>query len=332
MIQIVRNIRYDSFREFYENVISLDGNIKRNLQGYIFRGEGSNTYQLLPSALRNDSFSKIYYLLGEKGYSGNSPKLQQEIIQEYDLIKDFYKQANYNGLLLPRNKEIENYYELYSLVKFKTEKKKKFKWLGNDLIEIAALAQHYGLPTRLLDWTQDIFTALYFAAIGGIEKIKNEQNTRDECIVVWALNLRYLQHIDYKRHKSRVQSPLPLKFIIPPYNNNPNLNSQKGVLTHWEIEVYTSQWEQEEIDKTPLDILLENLFSQQIQHNHRNTSQVFYKFEVPINESFHVYDFIDNIQYTAGKLFPGYAGIVQMMKDRSLYMLAKKKVFNSNAN
>ena len=32
-------------------------------------------------------------------------------------------------------------------------------WLPEDLYELAGLAQHYGVPTRLLDWSQDIFVS-----------------------------------------------------------------------------------------------------------------------------------------------------------------------------
>src|SRR5690349_11008168 len=35
---------------------------------------------------------------------------------------------------------------------------------GGDAWEILVLAQHYGTPTRLIDWTTNAHTALYFAA------------------------------------------------------------------------------------------------------------------------------------------------------------------------
>lgn len=67
-------------------------------------------------------------------------------------------------------------------------------WLSEDLYEIAGLAQHYGLPTRLLDWSQDIYVSLYFACIGAMNSIKNNGFT-DDNIVLWASFILYAQQI-----------------------------------------------------------------------------------------------------------------------------------------
>jgi hypothetical protein len=46
--------------------------------------------------------------------------------------------------------------------------------------EILFLMRHYGVPTRLLDWTENLFAALYFALVDTIEQPKNP--------CVWILN------------------------------------------------------------------------------------------------------------------------------------------------
>lgn len=52
----------------------------------------------------------------------------------------------------------------------------------NDHISWLFLAQHYGVPTRLLDWTENILVGLYFAVTGGTEE---EQRKDGE---LWCMN------------------------------------------------------------------------------------------------------------------------------------------------
>lgn len=80
------------------------------------------------------------------------------------------------GLVWKKLRAIENSLEHDFLISYKA-------YINNDNLnkwEIYALMQHYGLPTRLLDWTQSALVGLYFALTTNPESDKNR--------VVWVLD------------------------------------------------------------------------------------------------------------------------------------------------
>lgn len=75
-----------------------------------------------------------------------------------------------------------NFYEFQILTKFQKTAAPHLKFLPVHFLEWLAIAQHYGVPTRLLDWTMSPLAALYFTLESHVEEEISEN------AVVWVLD------------------------------------------------------------------------------------------------------------------------------------------------
>jgi hypothetical protein len=90
------------------------------------------------------------------------------------------------------------------------------EWPPAELHPLMALAQHYRLPTRLLDWSTRAYVAAYFAISDALAK---KTDTDAERLAVWILDI-----------EKRALFP-DLKVVTVPGGNNTNLAAQSGRFT-----------------------------------------------------------------------------------------------------
>lgn len=283
---------------------------------FIYRGHYSEKYQLLPYALRPgvmDDFHPGMDYEDEKVFIATHLEISQ-VLGEYQLLQRFYNLCDKNVLRVPDCPRLrDSVIKSYDLESFFA----KEDWLPKDLWEIAALAQHYGIPTRLLDWTANIKTALYFAIVDYIKPpttealiernrrfFLNRGKVEDEYCEIWALDTKVVVAQEGK---------LPLQLIRPPYHGNPNLAAQEGVFTLWPVSKPRLPMKKDEkldttwLNQTPLDTLL----VKKLEELNAEERPYLYRIAFPQSAVVELYQYLEREGHTAAKLFPGYGGVAQ---------------------
>jgi len=295
-LKVVETQNFNTFKEFWDAVSPL-GEYGRKMKNFIYRGESSNNWKLLPKILRCQQDDK-----GEP----------ERIYREIKSIIEFFLEANYQGLKVPNNKMI--HYSPDEIIGT------DLFWISDEFEEIVALAQHYGLPTRLLDWTKDIFIAFYFASKGVME-IERINNDTEPCLIIYALNYKFLNEETKKWNYARDclnRKPFPIKFLIPHYSDNPNIMAQSGILSYSEVEIKMYSANTWKTDYTPLDDKLQELVDDKDHDYHISEPEtLLYKFMIPPTEATAMFNFISNLNYSYSRIYPGYDGIIKTLKEKN---------------
>lgn len=314
---VVQYIEYPKIENFLRD-ISYGGRLyKLFMNGnYAFRGHASDKYKLIPAALRPKSRQRF----NQFALSGDDEEKKDleyfQIIKEGHILRDFYKMCDRHGLANENIKRFRSsFLERMDLQTLLTSE----MWLPQDLWTLAALAQHYGLPTRLLDWTHDINVGLFFAVEDYLDGRPVPGGT--EHIVVWALNLQPFTEPNVK--------DLPLKLVQPIYHGNDNLTAQQGLFTLWQVKKSIDFSEGKMVadmktivNRKPLDQLLLNL-----RIGQENIEEPYlYGFLLPADSGREIYRYIKSVGYDASRIYPGYNGVVKSMcHDYYLYKEAIEK-------
>ncbi|MEO3725783.1 FRG domain-containing protein [Pseudomonas syringae] len=315
-MEYVEEYKFRTAQEFLAALTPWSGVV--NLEHFIFRGHSDANYSLIPSAIRPEAKEKIW------DYSSAFAKIEgstsdndfSQAFVEYQLIRDFYRGADARGLNVPVSERLRK--RLHQKVDFATMTKwiDGDKWLPSDMLEVAALAQHYGVHTRLLDWTYDPFVAAFFAS--------QPPGKPDRDLCIWGLNASEIGVLDAG------EKDMPLTLVTPHYSDNPNLAAQSGLFTHWAYTVpgldsiVSGKTEiLPLVDRRPLDELLKQYVSTLTSYE---AGTLFVKLILPGSESLDLARLLRKLGYGPARIFPGYGGVALELQERPFLKKSNRQV------
>ena len=317
---------------------------------FIFRGVEDCNFELIPSALRDDNINsyvdedfkitlKLLYkqavnygflkhdenntnfryryftinkygeVISDKKYDVVGSLDEVQFRKEFNALINFLDYGDKVGLKIPSNSFVRNFIEHGFGKNFRDNS----FWPDKNFYELISLAQHYGIPTRALDWSYDYKVALYFA-LKNILADDYQCGDKPDYGVLWAFNYKYFE----KERLGLSHNPFKIEHYRPEYNSNPNLNAQKGLFTFIINDLH-------HITRKPFDQFIVSLLDG--THDFKSfegkkfleappNEKAFYKFIIAEELKPEILNELYKEGYSEEYLFPGYDGVTQSVKNR----------------
>jgi hypothetical protein len=260
---------------------------------YLFRGVPSLRHKLLPSAYRPDK-----YLLHGDWKLAPFSTVREQCEAELATLREFFDVAATHGIRLPEDSQLlRESLDLWRNLLAGRLKIPGAWWPPAPFLSLIALAQHYGVPTRALDWTWSPLVAAYFAA-------RDLPQADSDFLVVWVFEY-FAKFVD-RMFEAQLPGERPLVLFTAPGADNDNLRAQRGMfmLQVHKLEALDAPFPAESYEALiPQTIAAKNV-------------PLLKRVLVPTSECVEVLMHLADGGFSAAGLFPGLWGVARELDER----------------
>lgn len=343
---MANQIRFHQANEIFESLTSKQGG-----ESFAYRGHGQATYKLVPSLQR----------LGVKDNFLSLEDADMLTASSWP-FREFYRVANQMGLPLPSvsYEKHQNYTSesgIDAIFNFADEAEGEY---DPDDLEIMAFAQHFQVPTPLLDWSRSPLVAMYFAASGALRYLDDlarkrvcfakicenqvsesiRQELRDEAeekhLSIWQANAEALNELTRQRYLmgTDTEGSYSIRFFTPRYQGNQNIVAQQGLFSiHCPHKMTMAYRYADASDKCLSEVVQEHVE----WSDKRSGEATFLKearskgllneYILPYSQSVKLLKLLGSCGIHAASIFPDHQGCARRVQERSSISLIDKLLY-----